>query len=95
MGDEFKSDSDAQPYKTWAEQDDKESRLMMQIGDDKPVCIVRYDRSLVAKADDFTVFQATMEGDLPSDFGSYVGFLMQVNGTPLPDSDTADIVSQH
>ena len=41
-------------HRIWAEQDDVVSRLMIQIGDDKPVCVIEYKREIANEAASFT-----------------------------------------
>lgn len=36
-------------HRIWAEQDEKVSRLLMQVGDDPPIALLEYDRSLPKK----------------------------------------------
>jgi hypothetical protein len=42
-------------YSIWAEQDEKTSRIMAQIGHDRPVCILKYDREMVNMVTDEVV----------------------------------------
>jgi hypothetical protein len=69
----------------WAEQDDKESRLMLQIGDDKEICLLRYDREFRDHVgNDFTVFQSQLlpESDKSVPVPSWVGLLCQLTLQP-------------
>lgn len=61
----------------YAEQDEKTSRLMLKIGDDKPIALVEYDRSLAHDAAAFTIFKSDCSG--APDLASYTGVHVTYN----------------
>lgn len=57
-------------------QDNEHTSLMLQVGDDPPVCVFRYSRELARGAKSLTGLEINNVGAV--DGADYTGFLMQV-----------------
>jgi hypothetical protein len=68
-------------YTIWAEQDEKISRIMMQIGTDRAVCILKYDREMIGMvSDEVVAVEFTKESGAAQALSNLIGVQIAVHG---------------
>lgn len=79
-------------HRIWAEQDDTTSRVMIQVGGDKPLCLIEYDRTLVDACESTALLNLQPGGDVDAYRGRAMTMIKVDVVLPMEGGD-ADIRS--